>query len=340
MYKPTKLSKIVLFWFHDYKKQIILVHFFVVICVILSKLSKISLFPILYGYILFAFIGMCMSVISIHKYKKRYEELMCAQETLANSLDFLPKPSTKMEEQYLARIVELYEDRSRLYYEIQKRERDEQDYYTLWIHQIKTPIAAMRLVLQSRSAQSENDSQGERNSLVLEQELFRIEQYAQMALHYLHLQSMSSDFVLKKYSLYEIVKKEVKKYSVSFIEKKLSLEFEEFDKEFVTDEKWFGFVVEQILSNCIKYTNKGTITICYEEQGLECKLMIRDTGIGILEEDIPRIFERGYTGLNGRIDQHSTGIGLYLCKEVLDRLGKKIEVHSQVSKGTQFTIFI
>ena len=344
MNKKIPVKDIVKHWFYDHRKTLCMFLFFAILCMAITLLNNSDIFPVLYGIVISFFVGCCYALISIYQYYKKFQVLDCARETLKNSLDFLPISTSRIESLYQERISELYHDRNNIYSEMKKRETEERDYYTLWTHQIKTPIAAMRLLLQSKTT-------GRNDSLLLEQELQRIEQYAEMALHYLHLQSLSSDLVLKRYSLYEIIKQEVKKYSVSFIEKRLTLVFDSFDAEIVTDAKWFGFVIEQLLSNSVKYTNQGSITIVYQpgvpddtegtfEQQKRESISILDTGIGILEEDIPRIFERGYTGFNGRMDKHSTGIGLYLCKEVLDKLGKQIVVESEVSKGTKFTIYL
>ncbi|MGB4381461.1 MAG: ATP-binding protein, partial [Bacillota bacterium] len=202
------------------------------------------------------------------------------------------------------------------------------DYYTTWAHQIKTPIAAMRLLLQSE--------QSETNSELLEQ-LFKIEQYVEMALQYLRLENISSDLVLKEHSLDTIVKQAVRKYSNSFIRKKIKLNYAELNHNVLTDEKWLVFVIEQILSNALKYTDSGEISI-YMDDEMPDTLVIEDTGIGIAEEDLPRVFERGFTGYTGRIDKKATGIGLFLCKQILDRLSHTITIESQVGEGTKVKI--
>lgn len=210
------------------------------------------------------------------------------------------------------------------------------DYYTMWIHQIKTPIAAMRLLLEDRA-----DGTGLLAGQQAAEELFKIEQYAEMALCYARLDSLSSDLLFKKYNVYGILKQAVKKYAVLFIGSGLSFSMEEFAVQAVTDEKWLAFVLEQILSNAIKYTKKGGISIygadCAGDrlEGEVSYLVIEDSGIGIRKEDLPRIFERGFTGCNGRLEKRSTGIGLYLSRQILDRLSHTIRVESEVGKGTK-----
>lgn len=196
------------------------------------------------------------------------------------------------------------------------------DYYTIWAHQIKTPIASMRLTLQNEDTAL---------SRQLTNELFRIEQYVEMVLAFLRLNSKSTDYVLKEYDLDGIIKQSVKKFAGEFISRKLSLNYESLHTVVLTDEKWLSFVIEQVLSNALKYTPSGSISITMEDGK---RLCIRDTGIGIAAEDLPRIFEHGYTGYNGRMDKKASGIGLYLCKRICERLGHEIRAESEVDRGT------
>lgn len=142
-----------------------------------------------------------------------------------------------------------------------------------------------------------------------------MEQYVEMVLTYLRMEDMSGDLQFEKVSLDKILKQSVRKYSQMFILQKIRLDYRSVERIVLTDEKWLEFVIEQILSNALKYTkNGGEIRICLEEKrGQEC-LVIEDNGIGIQAEDLPRVFEKGFTGYNGRADKKSTGIGLYLCK--------------------------
>ena len=196
------------------------------------------------------------------------------------------------------------------------------DYYTVWAHQIKTPIASMRLHLQNEDSVL---------SRTLSSDLHRIEQYVEMVLTFLRLNSESTDYVIKEYDLDKIVKQAVRKFSSDFIGRKLSLVYEPLNTTVITDEKWLYFVIEQVLSNALKYTPSGSITITLEN---EKTLRIHDTGIGIAPEDLPRIFENGYTGYNGRADKKASGIGLYLCKRICSNLGYTITARSIVDVGT------
>lgn len=200
------------------------------------------------------------------------------------------------------------------------------DYYTIWAHQIKTPIASMRLTLQNEDTALFRQ---------LTNDLFRIEQYVEMVLTFLRLNSESTDYVIREYDLDKIIRQSVKKFAGEFISRKLSLIYEPLHITVLTDEKWLSFVIEQVLSNALKYTPSGSISITMESGN---KLCIRDTGIGIAAEDLPRIFEHGYTGYNGRADKKASGIGLYLCKRICARLGHGIEAESKIDEGTCIVI--
>ncbi len=197
------------------------------------------------------------------------------------------------------------------------------EYYTVWAHQIKTPIASMRLQIQSEDTESARKLMGDLN---------RIEAYVEMVLTFLRLDSDSTDYLIKEYDLDEIIRPAIRKFSREFILKKLKLEYEPIEFKTITDSKWLSFIIEQVISNAVKYTSEGYVCIYMSEPGILC---IEDTGVGISEEDLPRIFENGYTGFNGREDKRASGIGLYLCKRISDNLGHKIYAESKVGEGTK-----
>lgn len=290
-----------------------------------------------YAVILVLFFGGCWSLFDFMKYREKCRKLQEALKKSEESDYYLPGPDGLIEALYYDIVCETGKEKRRLITELDKKKADMADYYTMWIHQIKTPIAALRL-LQQRMAEEDMHGNEARQSQV---ELFKIEQYAEMALHYARLDSISSDMLFKKYDVNVIIKQAVKKYGVLFIGSGLSFAMEDFTCRAVTDEKWLGFVVEQILANALKYTNEGGIRIYGTDEksgkyeGEVSHIVIEDTGIGIRESDLPRIFERGFTGYNGRMGKKSTGIGLYLCREIMDKLSHTIEVKSIEGKGTK-----
>lgn len=280
-----------------------------------------------YAVVLTAFFGACYGIFGYVPYRAKCIALMDLAQKSGERGNALPEAGSCKEKLYQDIIRTQEEEMRRMVSEYDEKKQDMADYYTLWIHQIKTPIAAMRLLLAQQDPAA--------------RELFKVEQYAQMALGYARLESLSSDLLFKNQDIYGILKRAVKKYSILFIGSGLSFSMEEFSCEAVTDEKWISLVIEQILSNALKYTADGGIRIRgLDRDGKETNaravyVVIEDDGIGIRREDLPRIFERGFTGYNGRIDRKSTGIGLYLCRQIMDRLGHTIRVESEVGAGTR-----
>ena len=234
----------------------------------------------------------------------------------------LPEIQSTDDADYQAVIEALLRQQKQLQTDFSVGYQDMVDYYTIWVHQIKTPIAAMRLALQKEDTAL---------SRQLTEELQRIEQYVEMVLAFLRLDSPSRDYVFREQELDPIIRDAVRKFAGSFIRKKIRLCYEPIHEKVLTDEKWLSFVIEQVLSNAIKYTNEGSITITMEEPKILC---IRDTGIGIAPEDLPRVFEKSYTGYNGRSDKKASGIGLYLCKRICGNLGHRITIWSSMESGT------
>ena len=217
---------------------------------------------------------------------------------------------------------ELYQKKS----DAENRYNDLVDYYTLWVHQIKTPIAASKLLV-SEVADRQLKQQ-------LEQEIFKIDSYTNLVLQYLRLESFHDDLVLKKENVEDLVKEVIRKYAIFFIQKGLSVNLHDLDRSIVTDKKWLLVVIEQILSNSLKYTNEGGIEIYMEDQ----ELCIKDTGIGIKNSDQLRVFERGFSGYNGRMTQQSSGLGLYLTQKISQELGHQIRIESELGQGTTVRI--
>ncbi|MGN0350901.1 MAG: sensor histidine kinase [Roseburia sp.] len=319
---------------------------------------------ICYGILILVFLILLMYGYDYFKFLKKQKQLKQLEQSIQLELPEFPEAENLNEEEYQHLIGLLYDSKMECYNEMETRRRDMTEYYSMWVHQIKTPIAAMHLLLQSR--QQEVSSQDDK---MLEEELFHIEQYVEMALQYLRLDAKSTDFLLQKQNLDGIIREAIHKYAKLFIRKKVSLNYEGVEAVVLSDEKWLEFVVEQLLSNAIKYTGKGSISIYLEDadgqriqkytEGISEKadgnegtperendeeerqkvyLVVEDTGIGIRPEDLPRVFEKGYTGYNGHSDKSSTGIGLYLCHEVVKKLSHTIEITSEVGKGTKVKI--
>ena len=291
-------------------------------------LYSLPLEAVVYALILVGVFLLSLGIYDFIKYYNKYMRLKKIENNIKlNSISF-PKSKDLIHNEYERLIQTIAEDRLQIINEKDEAIKDMIDYYTIWAHQIKTPIAAMRLLLQSNQSNLSKD--------LLEQ-LFKIEQYVEMVLQYLRMEHITSDLYIKKYSLDNIVKQAVRKYSKLFIRKKIKLNYNDLNRYVLTDEKWLVFVIEQILSNALKYTSIGEILI-YMDSELPNTLVIEDTGIGIQEEDLPRIFEKGFTGLIGRSHKKSTGIGLFLCKGILDKLSHTIKIESKMDKGTRVMI--
>ena len=200
-------------------------------------------------------------------------------------------------------------------------------YFLMWLHQIKTPMTVSKLLLEKP-----NDT----TNTKLKMQLMYIEQYINMAMNYLKMIDHSTDMDITEVNLDDIIKNLLKKYSLLFIHNHISLEYQSNLTYVISDSQWLTILIEQILSNALKYTENGKIAIQYLEE--KHALEIRDTGIGIRSEDIPKIFDRGYSGFNGRMNEKSSGVGLYLARKISERLNIQIEVESKLSKGSIFRL--
>lgn len=280
--------------------------------------------PIIYIYTLSTVILISVGTYDFIMFKDKHKKMLKLENEITYNISNLPAAGTLIEADYQELIRRLFDECASIQARSDASVSDMTDFYTLWAHQIKTPISAMRLLIQS----------GEASEADITAELFKIEQYVEMVLSYLRIGSESNDFIIRRYDLDGIVKQAVKKYARLFIAKKISLNYTPCEIEVLTDEKWLQFTIEQILSNALKYTKEGSISVYTEGHSL----VIEDTGIGISDEDLPRVFEKGYTGYNGHEDKKSTGIGLYLCKKALNKLGHTIEIRSKVGAGTKVII--
>lgn len=294
-----------------------------VIWAVLSFLSHASLENSLYLTALWIFVILVYGIVDYWNDRRRYLLLQNLQKEIRVSVEHLPQAERAQEELYQELLRMVHGDKMEQLSKADQTRKDLVEYFTMWAHQIKTPIAGMRLLLQMSESPDREELQGE---------LFRIEQYVDMVLVYLRLGAESTDLVIQKCDVAEMVKKGVKIFAGQFIRKKLTVQMDDLSGQVITDEKWFRFVVEQLISNAIKYTDEGGVVISWKEN----TLCISDSGIGIAAEDLPRIFEKGYTGYNGRMDKKSTGIGLYLCYQTMEKLGGSIRVESEIGKGTTF----
>ncbi len=313
-YLRSRIAPVLLF--------LILIAAFIAACL----LYRVPAGAVIYPAALASVLGLVILTCGFLRTRSRHQVLRELCEESTDIIKSLPEALTVEEEDYRAIVSSLCDRITALSSESSAKLNETVDYYTAWVHQIKTPIASMRLTLQnSDTAESRR----------LSSDLMRIEQYVEMVLAYLRLESDASDYVFKEYPLDPLIRQAVKRFAAEFIDRRLSLDYSGTDKTAVTDEKWLVFVIEQVLSNALKYTKTGGIKIYFEEPLTLC---ISDTGAGISPEDLPRIFEKGYTGLNGRKDKRASGIGLWLCRRICRNLGAEITAESAPDIGTTVKI--
>lgn len=301
-----------------------------------------NLYRLLYGVVMTLAVWTVAGILQGRSYVRKCKDLESAARLLEGSGDYVPGEichvlsrwetgengtENTLEGDLAGLVRTLCDNQAREQSRWEEKATDRNDYYMMWTHQIKTPIAALKLLLEG--------NENVRDGFLMREELFKIEQYVEMVLTFQRLESLSSDLVLQEYELGAILRRTAKKFSILFINKGLALELPETKARVLTDEKWFGFCLEQLFSNSIKYTRQGKIAVYVEECAESVRLELEDTGIGIRPEDLPQIFEKGFTGYNGRMNKKSTGIGLYLCRRIFDHLSIRVNVESQEGKGTR-----
>lgn len=255
---------------------------------------------------------------------RRHKELTTLKAALSDYADALPAMPDVITEDY-RELAELCREQLKDKIAALDRAHAENiEYYTMWVHQIKTPLAALSLILDDPRAR---------------EELFKIERYAEMALRFPRTGSLKNDLVLSKHDIDLLIRDSIKKYSVLFIGSRVTVKLEATGVFAITDAKWFCFMLEQFLSNAVKYTRAGG-TVKITKGARPRSVVITDTGIGIRQEDVPRVFERGYTGINGRVDKRASGIGLYTAKTVADALSVRISLTSEEGKGTRVELVL
>ena len=301
---------------------------FAAICLAVFALYQLPLAAVLYPLGLCGALGLLFLLLDYRKTARRHRCLQAIRGSSDVLSQPLPSDNGVLAGDYRQIIRLLCQEQQRRTTEQNRSYQAMVDYYTVWVHQFKTPIASMHLHLQQEDTPLARQ---------LSLDLMHIEQYVEMVLTFLRLDAASTDYVIQEYDLDVIVRRTVRKFAGEFIARKLKLDYAPLNTRVITDEKWLSFVIEQVLSNALKYTPSGSITIYLTEPKTLC---IRDTGIGIWPEDLPRIFDQGYTGYHGRSHQKASGIGLYLCRRICRNLGHSIQVQSAPDQGTTVCIHL
>ena len=233
----------------------------------------------------------------------------------------------RKEESIKDKYENLLDENKRLRSTYINEKKDLEEYFLLWTHQIKTPITVANLILNKKS---------DPDTKKLKEEMFYIEEYTNMAINYIKLTDRATDMDIEKVDLDRLIKTLLKKYSLIFINKRISLDYENTNVEVIADSKLLSIMIEQIISNALKYTEEGNISISFDKE--KSTLPIMDTGIGIRGEDLVKIFDRGYSGFNGRVNHKSSGLGLFLVREISKILKLRVEVKSKLGQGSEFLI--
>lgn len=303
---------------------------------------------VVYAAVLDAILLLITVLVGFFRYRSKVKALSNALKRPVEEQAQLPEATDDVEILYHRLLENQSIARSESESSAAVRQSRMRDYYSMWVHQIKTPISAMKLLLEAERDElgqlmCDEEPQATLTELSdnldsFEDELFRIEEYVSMALQYQRVSSTENDFVLEKVSLDGVIRDTIRKYAKIMIRRHIGINYSGTKKQVYTDEKWLAFILEQILSNAIKYTPQGVVTIETAEEKDRFFITIKDTGIGIKAEDLPRVFEKGYTGYNGHADKKATGIGLYLCRQMADKLGHTIRMESELGKGTKVCI--
>lgn len=323
-----KRARILLQFFWEQRIMGLFLVLAVAIFALVFSMYDVKLEAILYASMLCLTAGLLFEGVHLVFYLRRHTEQQKRLQGLPVFYSELLPPRTLAEQDLQEMVQKLGEQYTAVTTDWQRQQKESLDYYSAWVHQIKTPISSMKMILQQEDTEENH---------LLSSELFRIEQYTEMALQYLRLDSKTNDFVFQQYDLDSIIRQAIRKYAPQFILRKIRLIYEPVSMTILTDEKWMLFLLEQLLSNAIKYTPHGSVTISVTPEKV---LQVADTGIGIAPEDLPRIFEKGFTGYNGRADKKSTGLGLYLCQQAAKKISVSLSVTSEVGKGSVFSVHL
>lgn len=311
-----------------YERRVIygMYFFFWLLIYLTFYLYEFSFAPFWDGWLFTMFLLVVYSIGSFYRAfrKQKKLEILATKDLQLSNLIFLPKADTLSEKTYQEVLRLVLEKKNQQQEELQQNQKNMLDDFGLWLHQIKTPVAALDLLIQS----------GQIEPRRMKNEVFKINEYLQMILNYMRQNLDQADLVFQQLSIDKIIKSVVKKYATFFSQKNLSLQLGNLEGQVYSDQKWLIFILEQVIFNAIKYTEDGTISIAFSEN----QLTIQDTGMGIRAEDLPRVFEKGYTGMNGREQQRASGLGLYLSQEAVGKLGCHLYIESQIKKGTKVTI--
>jgi len=316
--------------------------FYLIIMLFISLILLVSVEPkdvwsnIVYINISCLFLAILYIMIGYFYHMNFYKKI----EGLINSsqedaLTLLPDAQNHEQKLYLDLFEKIMNVQHKQLQSLYDQKKDHEEYIMSWVHEIKLPITSSRLLIENFEGKTVDYIVNK-----FEDEIDKVDDYVEQALYYSRVDSFANDYFVTENDLNQIIKKSVKKYSKIFINKQISLNMDHNREKFVhSDKKWLGFIIDQLITNSLKYTdNGGNISIHFEEDNKEKRLFIQDNGIGIKVEDINRVFERGFTGSIGRNYSKSTGMGLYLAKKLANKLGHDLSVDSIEGELTKVII--
>lgn len=278
----------------------------IVVCIFLLFALIFFLFTLPFSAFGLA-LGIVLLVISIHWWIKYLG--FKKDERLKETIDNLENELTEVKNQQV------------------EYRNDVESYFLTWVHQIKTPITASQLLLERNEENVVNR---------VRQEIVQIDNYTSLALSYLKLLNEESDMTISEIEINELIRPLIMKYRIQFIEQHTRIHYEKCEDKVLTDAQWASIMIEQILNNALKYARGKDIWIEFDAS--EQSLIIKDNGVGISKADIPKIFDKGYSGYNGRLNEESSGIGLFIVKHISNHLNHEVDVDSKLNEGTTFKI--
>ena len=307
--------------------------FFIMISTVMY-FSNISFVIIFLVFFIWFFPLSTYILIEYMKYRKYFSNINNILESLDKKYllpEVLQEPNFMVGENINDILKELSRDMHEQVKHYRNIQEEYREYIEMWVHEIKTPIASSKLLIEN------NTNEVTRK---IDTQMDRIENYVEQVLYYSRSDEVGKDYIIKKVGLSKLVKDVIKRNQRDFISKRISLQLGDLDEIIYSDTKWVEFILNQIIGNAIKYS-KGKddkIEIYLKKISSAVVLTIKDHGVGIIERDLNRVFEKGFTGENGRKFGKSTGIGLYLCKKLTDRLGLGLQVQSEENVGTEISI--
>ena len=307
--------------------------FFIMISTVMY-FSNISFVIIFLVFFIWFFPLSTYILIEYMKYRKYFSNINNILESLDKKYllpEVLQEPNFMVGENINDILKELSRDMHEQVKHYRNIQEEYREYIEMWVHEIKTPIASSKLLIEN------NTNEVTRK---IDTQMDRIENYVEQVLYYSRSDEVGKDYIIKKVGLSKLVKDVIKRNQRDFISKRISLQLGDLDEIIYSDTKWVEFILNQIIGNAIKYS-KGKddkIEIYLKKISSAVILTIKDHGVGIIERDLNRVFEKGFTGENGRKFGKSTGIGLYLCKKLTDKLGLGLQVQSEENVGTEISI--